>query len=287
MAAQLAEMGFSLEQSETALELTNGNIDAALNFLLGGDLPQQPQPSIQTQTAISPSSAFNDVPFAQDCECIQSDISQFSFPDGRSACTAISCEAAISLMDPSRPPNISPELIRRIIEDGVGFYGQISQQGGVEHTAADEILPIIPRFTSHLRRTSDPFVTIQGLLTNQQCFMSIFEQARNTQGVDPTQPIAVVITKPPETVVVIMPPLGQADSSWYLFDSHSRPQFGLTGGYLVTAPSAETLISSCLRVVFPAVDLDDGVGGQPSFMAEMYNSVEAIPMQFQSPKQDA
>lgn len=41
---QLQSMGFSLESSQFALEISNNNVDNALDFLLNNDNPTHPQP---------------------------------------------------------------------------------------------------------------------------------------------------------------------------------------------------------------------------------------------------
>jgi hypothetical protein len=78
---------------------------------------------------------------------------------------------------------------------------------------------------------------------------------------------------------VIIPSVANADGPWYLFDSHSRPQLGLNGGFITSCTSVQDLINN-LRAIFPVVNLDEDMDGG-SLMAEMYNSVEAVPMQLQ------
>jgi len=283
MAAQsLVEMGFSLESSETALTLSDGNVEAALNLLLNGDIPQEGFNQQQSETqATSPILNNPNTPsFAHGCQVIQSEISQFTYPEGRSACTVISCEAAIKLMETSIQVNnvvnmnFSSSFIQQIIQDGIGIYNQLNQVG-VEHTATDEIIPLTPRFMNSLKRTSELFVPIQGLLSDPHGFISLFERA--SQGSDPTKPLAIIITKPPETILVVKSAVSDGRTcTWLLFDSHPRPQFNIHGGYIVEAPTFDHIVTM-LTMLFPAVNLDGDLQG--SLMAEMYNSVEAVPMQ--------
>jgi hypothetical protein len=120
-------------------------------------------------------------------DIVQSETSQFTFPEGRSACTAIACEAAIQLLSSlsssasnNRSENISPEFITKVIQDGIQIYNESNNQNRqVEHLAVDEILPFVDRFLSMIQKTSD--ISIQALLTNPECFTSMFDQAREGQ----------------------------------------------------------------------------------------------------------
>lgn len=96
-----------------------------------------------------------------------------------------------------------------------------------------------------------------------------------TQDYDPSLPLALVVTKPPETVLVVRPPGGEGQ--WQLFDSHSRPQLGMDGAHWLGAASVGAL-QAHLHTIFPTVNFDDdGDGG--GMMGAMYNMVEATPLQ--------
>jgi len=79
---------------------------------------------------------------------------------------------------------------------------------------------------------------------------------------------SILITKPPETILVILPPtnqasspqiLGPAVSSCWLFDSHPRPQLGIEGCYAHKFNNRNDLASH-LTTLFPFLDLgDDGL----------------------------
>jgi hypothetical protein len=114
---------------------------------------------------------------------------------------------------------------------------------------------------------------------NVGAFVSLFADCRRayTDAITSTDNgtyIAIVITKPPETVTVILPLVPGNNLPCALFDSHSRPQLGLTGAYLVTS-AAERDIVHRLEMIFPAPTgegFGEGFGG--GLMEEMYNTIE-------------
>ena len=95
--------------------------------------------------------------------------------------------------------------------------------------------------------------------------------------------IAVVITKPPETVLVLLPPLTSSasgsNSSYILLDSHPRPQQLIphcpSGSYALFHPTLSSLVSS-IKQIFPVTELGNDI---PEMMAMMYNSFDAYPFQ--------
>lgn len=114
-------------------------------------------------------------------------------------------------------------------------------------------------------------------LSNPEVFSTLFADCRSAfTGVladtmnDNNEYIAIVITKPPETVAVILPLNSDGNLPCTLFDSHSRPQLGLSGAYLVTS-SAERGIVERLEMIFPPT-VGEGFGG--GLMEEMYNTIE-------------
>ena len=95
--------------------------------------------------------------------------------------------------------------------------------------------------------------------------------------------IAVVITKTPETVLVILPTqssgASNTNANFILIDSHPRPQqlapHYPTGSYALIRPTLSSLVAS-LKEIFPITDLGDGV---PELMQMMYNSFDIYPFQ--------
>lgn len=87
----------------------------------------------------------------------------------------------------------------------------------------------------------------------------------------PEKYIAVVVTKPPETVCVLLPPTSAPPGSKFIFfDSHSRPQFGYSGAYMVLCNDEMGLVSR-LQAVFPSLAME---GGGEDYMQMMYNMFE-------------
>ncbi|CAM9413225.1 unnamed protein product [Hapterophycus canaliculatus] len=151
----------------------------------------------------------------------------------------------------------------------------------VEHTSVAEILATIARYRDALQPATAK-TTHQGLLGSDASIARVISEIRSTRQAR-HRPVAVVITKPPETVVCTLPPeiLAQGDAStgiecpprlWLLFDSHPRPQLGLTGASARSFRSEEALVEA-LNDIFPAVDL-----GTNSVMASMYNMFDCVPL---------
>ena len=78
-----------------------------------------------------------------------------------------------------------------------------------------------------------------------------------------------MITKPPETVSVII-----SREKCYFFDSHSRPQIGIEGAYLVSCDDVEGLVRR-IMLVFPAMESTGD-----TMMDMMYNSFEGTIFQY-------
>jgi hypothetical protein len=111
-------------------------------------------------------------------------------------------------------------------------------------------------------------------------FESILSQCQ-TDGT--TQPyVAVIITKPPETVLVLLPSLASKaisanHQSFVLLDSHPRPNqltpHNPSGSYALFHSNLPSLVRS-LEEIFPVVDLGSDVN---EMMVMMYNSFDVYP----------
>ena len=91
----------------------------------------------------------------------------------------------------------------------------------------------------------------------------------------PARYLAVVLTKPPETVLVLLPvpPGTEADADMWpflLFDSHARPASCRPGAHLIAHTTLEEL-GVTLAALWPAMMMEDV---DPTQML-MYNTVEA------------
>ena len=81
--------------------------------------------------------------------------------------------------------------------------------------------------------------------------------------------IAIVITRPPESIAVMLPVAADRGDVVALVDSHSRPHLNLSGAYLVTSTDEQQIIDR-LDTLYPSC----GEGGVGGLMEEMYNTVE-------------
>jgi hypothetical protein len=102
----------------------------------------------------------------------------------------------------------------------------------------------------------------------------MFQQARDRAA--PGKYIGLVITKPPETVCVLLPPRGaQAGAKFIFFDSHSRPQFGISGSYVVVCDDERAVVNRLSSIFTPL----PSEGDEDNYMLMMYNMFEATAFQ--------
>lgn len=89
--SQLASMGFSATQAREALTITSGNLEHAVNFLLGGGNIAARAGDLDSKQPASneDDSASNDSVAAKAGGILRAPISQYSVEHGRSACTCI------------------------------------------------------------------------------------------------------------------------------------------------------------------------------------------------------
>ena len=199
------------------------------------------------------------------------EISQYTFAEaGASACTAISlaalskvlCELKFGNLD-----NISCGLTDVIFES-INCLTACTENPS-NHLSVDELTSVLPH---HIRNVSE--LPLQGFLSNRHShFRDAFAEARR-RAVSPHSNIGIIITKPPETVCVILPPISvpvsvsaanvvgselsssTSTGKYYLFDPHARPQLGLDGAYLVST-DFEVDILQRLDDLFPPLPADD------------------------------
>lgn len=193
--------------------------------------------------------------------------------------------------------SINADILSESIFESVNSLSEFNLDPS-RHFAVDELLAFIPPNIRHVG--SAPY---QGFLSNQQThFQQAFAEIR-LRAISLNSYIGIIITKPPETVCVILPPNRSSDLSaglsnglsgsssssrekYYLFDPHSRPQLGLEGAYLVSS-EVEADILRRLNDLFPPLpddsyDFDDqqGAGTAPNWGAMMYNMFDCWTFQF-------
>jgi hypothetical protein len=187
---------------------------------------------------------------------------------GASACTIIAASATkymLEQLQQSSSFHFESEILTTLLTDAVIQFN--SSHGGMHHLAVDELghdffdkVKLVPNGLQ------------QGLLTNDNAFSTLFQDARRN-AVNKSAYIGIIITKPPETIAVILPPSGT--NRYFLFDSHSRPQLGYENAYLIECDNEIELISCIDRVIIP-FPMDDSDGQ----LNMMYNMFEASIFQF-------
>jgi hypothetical protein len=257
--AQLTAMGFEAIKVQEALNAVNGNVDQAVHVLLGGAIP--PQQQQQQQQQLESSSLIH---------CAKS---QYSGENGRSACTCIALMGAALFLSSGETISVSSELLENMIDMGVAAYQQLPVSGtNVEHLSAEEVLQskAIEQFKSLVLMEGG---VRQGVLSGQAANHPLGLGAILQECLSPDTWVAALITKPPETVVVLLPPTSQASGEYILLDSHPRP--GLShGSYARIHASLEDLVQS-LQAIYPVTELGNDI---PEMMAMMYNSFDVYPL---------
>ena len=202
----------------------------------------------------------------QECaEVLDCAVSQFSFEGGSSSCTVIACEAGLALLGGAAS---TPESMATWVESGVRSHGSLGVAGGIEHTTAGEVLPRIPSLAA-LRVLGVP---LQGMLTNPQWFESMIEQVHATA--NPSKMVGLVLTKPPESILVVLPSRTPPEAGYIIFDSHARAHLGRDGAYALRCSTAGAA-AAALREIFPVVDL----GGDEDFQSSIYSMIEGTSFQ--------
>lgn len=229
---------------------------------------------------------------------------------GRSACSCIAIFGAISFFSNFTPHKtncdvediITPDFIQNLVLAGVDIYAeatQLQQQNKFsgnatystpEHFSPEEVLESVSWLSSDLEQIGE---IRQGLLSsgdtvesgnqlngNTSSFYSQLLSCRNDAKARGSEWMAVIVTKTPETVLVLLPPLitTHSENKYILIDSHPRTQFSASGSYAILHPSLESLVYS-LSLIFPATDLGPDVG---DFASMMYNSFDLYSFQAKS-----
>ena len=196
----------------------------------------------------------------------ESSISQYALgAQGTSACTAIACHAAaaiLALVDAGAP--ITTPALDAIV------------RAGVEVSALDAHMDFPNAWMlSGLEAALLPLnmgAETQGLLTTPGALEELCAAARaQARGARPGAHVAVVLTKPPETVCLILPPEGGAGGGRFvLFDSH--PRVGVPHAYAFEAATQAGLLQR-VREVLPPLP-PEGDDEEAVMAVAMYNMFE-------------
>jgi hypothetical protein len=267
---QLTAMGFPNDSAREALAIANGNMETAVNYLLGIEPPSTLAPAAVVAAPAEQPPVINSLEI-QAGGIITCPISQYSVENGRSACTCIALTGATQFL---KKPLINSEFLQLMIGNGVENYKSLSSAFNVEHLSAEEVL-------QKDQGTLFPLKTIgfgvhQGILSNDSdhpmglrlLIQGIQEEEESNDW------IVVLITKTPETVLVCLQSGSVSTSSYWLIDSHPRSHLGVESAYAKHHPSLSSLVLS-LQTIFPYTDLGSDI---PEMMAIMYNSFDMYPL---------
>jgi len=313
----LMSMGFDADQSRQALKECNGNVELAINSLLSsggiGDVScssnQDTSTASQHQHQSSASghpniSSMVEVASQQryeghNVQAVHCSVSQYNEPGGRSACTSIALTMASKVLRSINNQNnvnptstITTSFLSESIYEGIQVYMTLdsTSQRDVEHSSVEELLRAGSLLNEGSSTAKDIFSSLnqldgsspkQGISSNTSNNPMGLEAVLSQCQTLHTGYIAVVITKPPETILVILPSLSDSSSSsisshnYILLDSHPRPRQLLphypSGSYALFHPNLNSLVSS-IKQIFPVTELGSDV---PEMMAMMYNSFDA------------
>jgi hypothetical protein len=235
-------MGFNEVQARQALSMCNGNVDLAVDRLVSGMVPSISSSNISSSN-ISSNNANYDDPVARlssssikyPVSMIQAPISQYSLPDGRSACTCIALETASSLLHHLKINTaadirqlLTANRLQSMLLAGSDFYNSLKRTGcgssddDVQHLSPEEVLSFLHE-NEELNllklgnvRLMDGGVR-QGILTSGGMgdgplgLKAVIQGCQSNQ--EQGQWICVVMTKTPETVCIMLPPPATATAT--------------------------------------------------------------------------
>jgi hypothetical protein len=265
---QLMAMGFGEAQAQEGLTVSNGNLEVAVNYLLGGGIPPPP---IAARPAEPPAKMESMEAIAKGL--VTCGISQYNVDNGRSACTCIALTTASNFL---QNQSVDSAFLTTMIHKGVENYQSMMSAGSsVEHLSAEEVL--------QKDRSNNPLLfeveTVggirQGVLSHDPYHpLGLMALLQGLRQESQTEWLAILITKTPETVLVCFPPAPVSPSSYWLVDSHPRPQLGVESAYAKLHPDLDSLALS-LQAIFPCTELGPDI---PEMMAMMYNSFDLYPL---------
>lgn len=290
-----------------ALIQCNGNLERSIDYLLSkqsssSSLSLPPPPSLPSPPSLSPPppSSLS----LSSSKVTNLEISQYSFDNGSSSCTSI-CLSVISkllqLLASSSSSSLSTAtttissldydvhniaILSDSIIEGISLHNSTTSSS--LHKSVDEIYILTKQYQNELTYciNNDDNEPYQGLLNNDDSFQVIFNKILNIirKNYNGDKHIACVITKPPETICIILPPPNTTDTTtnmYHLFDSHSRPQLGHDGAYLISDSNLNNIITR-VRMIWPAFNDNDDIG----YMNDMYNMFEVHAFQLKDNEND-
>jgi hypothetical protein len=278
MVSRLSEMGFTdHNKSCEALAVCSGDLAAAASYLLSS--------SAASPAAVTASSSYNN----NNNTLIQGPISQYSVDHGRSACTCIALTGASQFLRQPDLAQLTPTFLQQMILQGAATYVLLLQatmvpgtmgsapvpamgKEAVEHYSAEQVLATNTGTsedpTRHFRSLHQIGMVRQGVINKDiqhpLGLPSMIHDCWTDGQCEEDVWTAVLITKTPETVLILLPPLSwpEEQQKFVLLDSHPRPHLTRvfaqppTQAYASIYHTLEDLVLT-LAHIFPLTLLDD------------------------------
>ena len=260
----LMNMGFDAASVSEALRQCNNSLTDALDLLL----------SSKESSADSYRPPENTLSYNK-CKTVHCPTSQYTVVNGNSACTCIALTAASKLLTEICRPHadsivddMSSEILSSLVVQGADMYEIITTENdnGSDHFSPEEVLEKCPFIISeHVK-----LIGLKSCVLSSTTFLTFLrESCLKEPLVRNDQYLAIVLVKPPETLLVLLPPQNEIDSPFILVDSHPRPP-QCEGSYAKFFDDLDDL-SVALTGIFPVVSLGQDVD---EMMNIMYNSVD-------------
>eukprot|EP00475_Leptophrys_vorax_P022200 TRINITY_DN3022_c0_g1_i1.p1 TRINITY_DN3022_c0_g1~~TRINITY_DN3022_c0_g1_i1.p1 ORF type:complete len:439 (-),score=89.67 TRINITY_DN3022_c0_g1_i1:66-1382(-) len=169
-----------------------------------------------------------------------------------SSCTVMALEASLRFVYSVQ--KLSGDMVADVIELGSKYEAN-------EHTGVEDVFPHFPRYNRNLKieeSFQDNFKNFRSLLAR------VKEHARKGQ------PVACILTKPPESLAILFKSDPNGELRSYLFDSHGRPEIWGPYAGIIAFESAFDLEKFILSKIWSVLE----VGPEDGYLANMYNLVD-------------
>jgi len=312
-------MGFNEPQALQALRMCNGNMDLAVDRLVSGLIPStSSNDTTNTNTTNNDKNNSTELQSLAHMNMIQTSISQYSLPAGKSACTCIAIETSSTLLqylnsnsnsNTTTVDNINIEQfltaarLQSMVLAGSDLYNSLKQsQSGisseVEHLSPEEVLAFLhsskPDTTTststNLKQQNIKLMeggVRQGILTSGDGPLGLQSLIQGCQlDQNPGQWICVIVTKTPETVCILLPPAMAAPAAVADGTVHQQQQpFVLIDSHprpMFGADGAYALFHDSLHGLVNSLQrmfpATDLGSDVGELMAAMYNSFDMYPL---------
>ena len=193
--------------------------------------------------------------------------SQFAIEGGRSACTSICLYAAAQLLDrvSETPSCITTSVLDGYLQYGTMLYSDLYLQHG-DHTSVDDLWnhPLYSDIVQPLQRR-----TVISGTSSQRSYQECLGEARCYAHCHDEKSVAVILTKPPETVLIICKDVRHG-APWFIFDSHGHQFDNPKKAFVMHYSSLETA-AAALHEKFPNIKgLGDTLHAQQMNMFEAH-----------------